>query len=72
MKIKVDEQADALRIIFGDSAVSESEEVEPGVVLDFDAAARLVAIEVLGVSGRCPGANLRDVTVEVTGAPTHD
>ena len=35
MKLKVDEQADALYLRLDDSEIVESEEVSPGVVLDF-------------------------------------
>ena len=42
MRLHVDEKADALYIRFDDSAVVESEEVRPGVVLDFDAQGRVI------------------------------
>jgi uncharacterized protein YuzE len=61
----MDEAADALYIRLAESAIVESEEVSPGVILDFDEAGRVVGIEMLNVRERLPGANLRRVEVEV-------
>jgi uncharacterized protein YuzE len=54
MKQSYDPQADAFAIRFAPEnvVVVESEEVAPGVILDFDAEGEVVAIEVLGVSRR--------------------
>ena len=50
MKTTYDPEADALYVRFADASVVESEEVADGVVLDFDAEGRIVAIEVLDAS----------------------
>jgi uncharacterized protein YuzE len=50
MKTICDFDADALYVRFADAAVVESEEVADGVVLDFDAEGRIVAIELLDAS----------------------
>jgi uncharacterized protein YuzE len=50
MKTIYDSDADALYVRFADALVIESEEVADGVVLDFDAEGRIVAIEVLDAS----------------------
>lgn len=42
-----DSDADALYVRFSDGRVEESEEVAPGVILDFDDQHRIVALEVL-------------------------
>ena len=47
MKTIYDAEADALYVRFADASVVESEEVADGVVLDFDAEGRIVAIELL-------------------------
>jgi uncharacterized protein YuzE len=52
MKTIYDSEADALYVRFSDSAVVESEEVSNGVVLDFDADGRIVAIEFLDSTKR--------------------
>jgi uncharacterized protein YuzE len=47
MKTTYDPEVDALYVRFADAPVIESEEVSAGVVLDFDADGRIVAIELL-------------------------
>jgi uncharacterized protein YuzE len=50
MRTKYDSEADALYLRFADAAVVDTEEVRPGVMFDFDANGRIVAIEVLDAS----------------------
>jgi len=50
MKTRYDPEVDALYLRFSDSAVTESEEVRPGIVFDFDAEGRLVGLEILDAS----------------------
>lgn len=50
MKTHYDRDTDALYLRFADGRVVESEEVAPGVVLDFDEEGRIVALEVLAAS----------------------
>jgi uncharacterized protein YuzE len=50
MKTVYDAEADALYVRFADASVVESEEVADGVVLDYDADGRIVAIELLDAS----------------------
>jgi len=45
MKIEYDQQADAMYIRLRAGKVIESEEVRPGVVLDFDAQGQVLGIE---------------------------
>lgn len=52
MRIKVDKDSDALYFRLDESKIVESEEVRPGVILDFDANDRVVGVEFLGISGR--------------------
>ena len=61
MKLKVDEKADALYLRLDESKVVESEEVSPGVVLDFDANNQVVGVEILNLSKRVPKVNLREL-----------
>jgi uncharacterized protein YuzE len=65
MRVRTDEAADALYIRLEESAIVESEEVSPGVILDFDEGGRVVGIEILNVRERLPGADLKRVEVEV-------
>jgi len=52
MRIKVDTETDTLYFRLDESRVVQSEEVQPGVVLDYDDADRVVGVEFLGVSAR--------------------
>lgn len=52
MKVSYDPGVDVLRILFTTTAVFESDEDKPGVVLDFDAEGRLVGMEILDASKR--------------------
>ena len=54
MKLKVDRDADALYLRLDDSKIVESEEVSPGVVLDYNESNQVVGIETLGLSQRAP------------------
>ena len=62
MRARYDTEADALYIRFAEAAIHESEEVLPGIVLDFDASGKVVAIEVLDASEQlAKGADLSDL-----------
>jgi len=50
MRTTYDPEGDALYVRFADTPIIESEEVSTGVVLDYDADGRIVAIELLDVS----------------------
>ncbi len=52
MKLKVDKENDALYFRLDESAIFESEEVQPGVILDFNVDGRVVGIEILALSTR--------------------
>ena len=61
MRLKVDQKADALYLRLDDSKIIESEEVSPGVVLDFDDRNQVVGIEILQLSKRAPHLNLSEL-----------
>lgn len=52
MKIEYDPVVDALYVRLGETKIIESEQVQPGVILDFDESGRVVGVEILSVS-RC-------------------
>lgn len=52
MRIDYDGDTDTLRIVLRDVAVRESEEERSGVILDYDAAGKLAALEVLDAATR--------------------
>jgi uncharacterized protein YuzE len=65
MRIRYDEKVDALYLRLDDSKVVESEEVKPGIVLDFNVKKQVVGIEVLDVKRRVPKADLKRLKVLV-------
>jgi len=65
MKVRFDQEADVLYLRLDDSSMVESEEVSPGVVLDFNEDSQVVGVEILGVKERVPLADLKQIHVEV-------
>jgi uncharacterized protein YuzE len=59
MKVRIDKEDDALYFELDDAEIVESEEVESGVILDFDGNGRLVGIEILSLSSRFAPEKLR-------------
>ena len=58
MRLHVDKEADALYLRLDDSKIIDSEEVSPGVVLDFNERHQVVGIEMLNLSQRTPNLDL--------------
>ena len=52
MRLKVDKENDALYFRLDEASIVESEEVAPGVILDFNAEGRVVGVEMLNLSNR--------------------
>ena len=52
MRLKIDQNADALYLSLRDDFAHESEEVAPGIIVDFDLEGRAVGIEMLYLSTR--------------------
>ena len=61
MKLHIDKEADALYFRLDDSRIVESEEVAPGVVLDFNEQKQVVGIEMLNLSKRSSKLNLNEL-----------
>ena len=57
MKLRIDKETDALYLRLEKAKVVESEQVAPGVIVDFDSQDRVVGLEVLNVSQRLPKRN---------------
>ena len=64
MKLRVDREADALYLTLDDSAIVDSEEVSPGIIVDYDASKRIVGVEILGLSQRVPNVNMNALQFE--------
>ena len=59
MRLHIDKESDALYFRLDESAVLDSEEVQPGVILDFNAEGVVVGVEILNVSKRVTPDRLR-------------
>lgn len=66
MRLKTDPKNDALYFRLDESAVVDSEEVRPGVILDYDANDNVIGIEILGLSKRVPAETLKNLQFETT------
>jgi uncharacterized protein YuzE len=64
MKVTYDPEVDVLRILFRDTAIEESDEDKPGVIIDYDKDGNIVGLEVLNASQRVE--NPRGVDYAVT------
>ena len=58
MRLIMNREDDTLYFRLDESAIAESEEVQPGVILDFDEDGRVVGVEFLGIRARIPEAEL--------------
>ena len=54
MRLRMDHKNDALYFRLDESAIVDSEEIKPGVILDYDVNDNVVGIEILGLSKRVP------------------
>ena len=61
MKLNVDKKAGALYLRIDDSRVVDSEEVSPGVVLDYNEANEVVGVEMQNLSKRSSEIDLTDL-----------
>ena len=64
MKLHVDKEADALYLRLDNSAIVESEEVSPGVVLDYNETNEVAGVEMLYLSKRSANLNLSALEFE--------
>jgi uncharacterized protein YuzE len=64
MRLKIDKENDALYFRLDEESIVESEEVENGVILDYDAEGKVVGIEILNLSTRMDPAKLNILQFE--------
>ena len=64
MKLKVNSESDALYLRLDDSEIIDTEEVSPGVMLDFNADKQVVGVELLFLSRRASKLNLNKLEFE--------
>lgn len=66
MKLRVDHNNDALYFRLDESAIVDSEEIQPGVILDYDEKNNVVGIEILNLSSRVSIDMLKSLQFETT------
>lgn len=64
MNLKIDKKSDALYFRLDETAIVESEEVQHGVIWDYDKKGRVVGIEMLGLSTRVKPKTLKTLQFE--------
>lgn len=65
MKLHVDKEADALYLRLDEFKIVESEEVAPGVVVDYNESDEVVGVELLYLSTRSSELNLSTLHFEM-------
>lgn len=66
MKIKIDKENDTLYLKLGDDKIIESEEIEKGIILDYDNEGAIIGIEILNISKRKNKVDLTNFHLETT------
>lgn len=66
MKLRIDTADDALYLRLDDSRIVESEEVAPGVVLDYNENDEVVGVEMLNLSRRTSNLDLTNLHLKTT------
>ena len=65
MEVTYDPEVDVLRILLSNASIEESDEDNPGVILDYDKDGNIVGLEILEASKRV--SNPRSVEYAVAG-----
>ena len=65
MRVKVDIDSDALYFRLIEDEIEESEEVSPGIIIDYNKDGMAVGIEILGIKDRIPLEELSHLKVEL-------
>ncbi|MCK4356126.1 DUF2283 domain-containing protein [Candidatus Bipolaricaulota bacterium] len=66
MRVRYDEEADALYIKFQEGGYHESDEIKDGFILDYDIDGNIIGIEILDASTHLAVADLSTVNFEIT------
>lgn len=67
MKLTIDREADALYLDLDEAPAAESEEISPGLILDYNAEGKVVGIEMLHLSKRVAAETLGRMQLETVG-----
>ena len=65
MRLKVDKESDTLYFRLNEKAIVDSEEVQPGIILDFDQDGQVVGVEFLGIQEQTSARELASLNFEI-------
>lgn len=65
MRIKVDLKSDALYFRISEDKIEDSEEVKPGIIVDYAKSGKIVGMEVLGLKRKFKLAELSKIQVDL-------
>jgi uncharacterized protein YuzE len=65
MRIVLDKDSDALYFRLDESRIVDSEEIKPGVIVDYDADDRVVGVEFLKISSRASKEQLSSIQFQL-------
>lgn len=69
MRVRYDEEADALYIRLREAEYYESDEIREGFILDYDTDGNIIGIEILEASAHLAPADLSTVNFEISRQP---
>jgi uncharacterized protein YuzE len=65
MRVTYNEKEDALYVRMDEAPIVESEEVQPGLIVDFSQGGQIIGIELHGVKAKNPAVNPKSLRFEV-------
>ena len=65
MRIILDKESDALYFRLDENRIVESEEIKPGLIVDYDANDRVVGVEFLNISSRASKEQLNSIQLQL-------
>lgn len=65
MRIFLDKDSDALYLRLDENRIVDSEEIKPGVIIDYDADDRVVGVEFLNISSRASKEQLSSIQLQL-------
>ncbi len=70
MRIKIDLESDALYFRISEDPIEESEEINKGIIVDYDNSGRVVGIEILNVKEKFKMEDLMGLKLEIPAVAT--
>lgn len=65
MRVKVDLESDVLFFRLTEDPIENSEEISPGIIVDYNKDGKVIGIEILEIKGRIPIEDLFHLKVEM-------